>query len=1122
MGALFITKEGKMMAKKSSTEKQLEAELSDLQQAYNALKKKLSDEKKPPTEASISLSDTYKRYHYLLEHLQAGIVVHAPDTSIITANSIATELLGLPLQQMKGRQADDPVWHFIDEAGEFVSVDQYPVQRICAGAKSIRNQVLGICRDGKDDVVWVSVNAFQLLDEAGRMKEILTSFIDISIQKNQEIALKQSEERFKKMFERHGAIMLLIDPETGNIIDGNQAAAEFYGYSKEKLSQINISDINMLENNQVRDFMRMALMGEMDVFMFPHRLSNGQERMVEVHSAPIDFQGQIILYSIIHDVTERWHSEVLLQQKTAEIEAQNEEFIQINEELNQSNNELVDALARAEASEQRFRLAMKASNDGLFDWNLLTNEIYYSPGWKRMLGYEEDELPNDFSIWEKLTEDADVRHSWDLQRQLINKEIDRFVVEFKMKHKNGHWIDVLARAEAVFDPSGKAVRIVGTHTDITEQKKAEASLRKSENRYRLLHENAGLGIGYYTTDGTIISFNKLAAAHMGGSPHDFAGKRLSDIFSGDETAIYLERIRLACESQEAREYEDCIELPTGKKCFLSTYARIEDENHQVMGVQVISQDISELKKTQTELIEARKNAEASEERLKLVIKASNDAPWDWDLVNNQLFYSPQWWAQLGYQPNELKDDPDLWERLLYPGDQTAVDEVFRGALKLGKESYEFEFRLKHKDGHYVPILTKGYITYNSEGKPIRVTGTNVDLTQRKKAEQDLIAAKERAEESDRLKSAFLANMSHEIRTPMNGILGFADLLREPNLTGEQQQKFIGIIQKSGERMLRIINDIIDISKIEAGLIQVQKQPSNVNEQIEYIYTFFKPEAAAKGLTLSYRNELPPHEAVIQTDREKVFAILTNLVKNAIKYTDEGSIEMGCNCLHDEKSSYLQFYVKDTGIGVPEDRREAIFERFVQADIGDAMARQGAGLGLAITRSYVEMLGGRIWLESEVNRGSTFYFTLPFQQVDEQPTFPAEESDTGQTNSGKIKPLKILVVEDDVSSGLYFDIVLAPFAREIFKAKTGVEAVEKFKENQDIDLILMDIQLPRMNGHEATREIRKMSSKVIIIAQTAYAQAVDRRRALEAGCDDYVSKPVKKNTLLTLIKQYFAK
>jgi signal transduction histidine kinase len=244
----------------------------------------------------------------------------------------------------------------------------------------------------------------------------------------------------------------------------------------------------------------------------------------------------------------------------------------------------------------------------------------------------------------------------------------------------------------------------------------------------------------------------------------------------------------------------------------------------------------------------------------------------------------------------------------------------------------------------------------------------------KQAEEELVNSKEKAEESDRLKSAFLANMSHEIRTPMNGILGFADLLKEPDLSGEQQQKYIRIIEKSGNRMLNIINDIIDISKIEAGLMNLEITESNINEQTEYIYTFFKPEIEAKGISLSNKNTLPGVEAIIKTDREKLFAILTNLVKNAIKYTYKGLIEFG----YVKKGEFLEFFVKDTGIGIQEDRQEAIFERFIQVDISKKQAYQGAGLGLSISKAYVEMLGGTIWVDSGEGVGSTFYFTIPYQ------------------------------------------------------------------------------------------------------------------------------------------------
>lgn len=243
--------------------------------------------------------------------------------------------------------------------------------------------------------------------------------------------------------------------------------------------------------------------------------------------------------------------------------------------------------------------------------------------------------------------------------------------------------------------------------------------------------------------------------------------------------------------------------------------------------------------------------------------------------------------------------------------------------------------------------------------------------------KSLNIAKEKAEESDRLKTAFLANMSHEIRTPMNGILGFVELLKEPKLSGEEQQEYILIIEKSGERLLNIINDIVDISKIEAGQMAVNIKESNINDQIAYINTFFQPEFERKGLNYSFKNGLPSKDAVIKTDREKIYAILINLVKNAIKFTNEGAIEFGYELHKKNEHTELVFFVKDTGIGIPRDRQEAIFERFIQADISDKMALQGAGLGLSISKAYVEMLGGKIWIESEAGKGSAFYFTIPY-------------------------------------------------------------------------------------------------------------------------------------------------
>lgn len=378
-------------------------------------------------------------------------------------------------------------------------------------------------------------------------------------------------------------------------------------------------------------------------------------------------------------------------------------------------------------------------------------------------------------------------------------------------------------------------------------------------------------------------------------------------------------------------------------------------------------------------------------------------------------------------------------------------------------------------------------------------------------------AKIKAEESDKLKSAFLANMSHEIRTPMNGIMGFAELLKSGNLSPEENKNYIEIIEKSGTRLLSIINDIVDISKIEAGQMKVSYSTTNVDEQMQYIHTFFELEAQDKGIQLNLKKIPDNDETIISTDREKLYAILINLVKNAIKYTVQGTIEFG----YEKKNSQIEFFVKDTGIGISKDRQKAIFERFIQADYNDKMARQGAGLGLAIAKAYVELMGGKIWVESEIGKGSEFYFTIPDSiQIEENNL--VEQIISIPKGPCDIKNLKILVTEDDNISRMLILKVLEEFGNEILIAQTGVQAVEICQKNPDLDLILMDIQMPEMNGYEATMEIRKFNSTVIILAQTAYALEGDKAKTIAVGCNGYISKPIKKDELSNLLQHYFCK
>ena len=424
---------------------------------------------------------------------------------------------------------------------------------------------------------------------------------------------------------------------------------------------------------------------------------------------------------------------------------------------------------------------------------------------------------------------------------------------------------------------------------------------------------------------------------------------------------------------------------------------------------------------------------------------------------------------------------------------------------LAVQSYTNEFAFNEND--------KELLEFISEQVSISI--------ERKKAEEDLNNSLMKANESDRLKSAFLANMSHEIRTPMNGILGFTNLLRNPNISGKEQQKYVDIIQKSGNRMLSTVNDIIDISRIESGQAEISISEVNINEQLKYLHSFFKPEATKKGIQLIIKNDLSEQDNWVITDLEKLNAILTNLIKNAIKFTNKGVIELGYKINKEDGSAELEFYIKDSGIGIPKDRQEAIFDRFVQADIEDKQANQGSGLGLAISKAYAEMLGGKIWVDSEEGKGSTFYFIIDYNSESESKSISKNDEQILKEDNITGK-LKILVVEDDKTSQDLISILVEKIAEKIINVSSGLEAVEVCRNNADIDVILMDIQLPDLNGYDATQQIREFNKDVIIISQTAYALDGDYEKSIEAGCNDYISKPIDKIELLSLIQKHLKK
>jgi len=289
--------------------------------------------------------------------------------------------------------------------------------------------------------------------------------------------------------------------------------------------------------------------------------------------------------------------------------------------------------------------------------------------------------------------------------------------------------------------------------------------------------------------------------------------------------------------------------------------------------------------------------------------------------------------------------------------------------------FEVEFRMKCKDNTYKWIQSRGKAIFNDNNEPVRMAGSHTDISYKKKYEAELIEAKERAEESDKLKSAFLANLSHEIRTPMNGILGFTQLLKTAELSSEDTNEYLNIIETSTKRLLNIINDLVDISKIDAGQVKINLSSFNINDIIKYLYSFFKPIVEKKEIDFFFKYDLPDSESFINSDSEKLTAILTNLLNNAIKFSFYGSIEFG----YVKKENFLEFFVKDNGIGIAKEKQEIIFKSFVQEDTSLSRSYEGAGLGLSIAKSYIELLGGKIWVESDLGKGAKFFFTIPINQ-----------------------------------------------------------------------------------------------------------------------------------------------
>jgi len=518
--------------------------------------------------------------------------------------------------------------------------------------------------------------------------------------------------------------------------------------------------------------------------------------------------------------------------------------------------------------------------------------------------------------------------------------------------------------------------------------------------------------------------------------------------------------------------------------------------------------------------QARQELYESRERLDMALTAVSDGLWDWRVDTGDVYFSPRWFAMLGYPPDAFPPRYETWRNLLHPDDMPGAEAAVGAHLETG-QPFELEFRMRTRTGEWKWIMARGQVMEkDANGRALRMLGTHSDVTERKRAMEELCMAKAAAESASHAKSEFLANMSHEIRTPLNGILGMLSLLRHTPLDAEQEEYLHNAVRAS-TRLTGLLSDILDISRIEAGKMAIVCEEFSLASLREAILELFRPAAAEKGIMLDFVCN-PGLPRTLIGDEARVRQVLFNLVGNAVKFTENGSVTVDVALLPSaaDAPARVLFIVADSGIGVSDEQLREIFEPFVQAEGSYTRRYQGAGLGLSIVRKLVRLMGGELAIDNDPDNGTSIYVVLPFAVP--RGDGPAQ----GRTLRSSLRPagrrLRILFAEDDAVSLIAGKKMLERSGHEVVVAPDGRQAVALLAGN-DIDLVLMDVQMPVMDGMEATRLIRESVSlgpkaNVPIVAMTAYAMTGDKEKFLAAGMNAYIAKPVSPAELREVIER----
>ncbi len=655
-------------------------------------------------------------------------------------------------------------------------------------------------------------------------------------------------------------------------------------------------------------------------------------------------------------------------------------------------------------------------------------------------------------------------------------------------------------------PSGE---VVAVYNDLTESHQAEETILKTKNFYENILEEVKEIICVSDKDANVKFINSRAEEFFNFDDKPIIGQNLIEDFPKSITDKILPFYHHSRNQLLPVQFETEFDFNGDKTTYISCWFIPQFADGVFDGMICSLQDVTEKKSAQQSLIE-------NEEKLHKITSSASDAiiVFDefqeitfWNKSADRIFgYSLEEIKGIGFTSlfNEKKGEPTLFQLI-----ESQLHNIDTSNLK-----HNIDFTATTKDGETIAIeLSLSAMQLNEHNNVVAVIR---DITRRKQTELELINAKIKAEESDNLKTAFLANLSHEIRTPMNAIIGLSDMIADNTIEQEERGDYVGMIQRNGRQLLKIIEDLIDISKLGSGELELHENKHNLNDLLNSCLLDFQNDEILnlKKINLTTRYPFGKNTDVI-IDQQRMKQIISVLIENAIKFTHTGSIELGYeHRVEQGDKERIVVYVKDTGIGIEKDLQETIFQYFRQVDGSNTRQAGGTGVGLSIAKGLLELAGEKIWLESEPKKGTTFFFTLSkFEKDEAQKPVVTEAPTATKSEIPEWTKKRLLIVEDVDSNFLFLKKALQKTNIEITWAQDGMEAVDTFKADPSFDIILMDINLPLLNGYEATAEIRKINEHVPVIAQTAFVSQEEEIKCLNQGFTDYISKPIRRNLLI---------